>query len=285
MYDEIKLNKEGLFGERYDRKHKDRIVEGIRAGKRKKGEFFYYNARAPLTIEGKVTLLDLIKIMAKMNSDELHALSTISDANLAPYLIDFCENPDPIPDTDDFGKLTAIQVYKILELSNWDSCDDVFDMQLHASAHGIGEIWSDSMKEVNEGRAKLEDVKDCNCYAIEFTPWQKMLDVPITIKEFVNYGEVIWKRTKPREFKIGVMGSKKKHSFGKIDREIVNRDEMRKGQKKIRTQVSLQEFFNGLFNELCFFGSPAKRKDEDDILRDRMKDVEKQIAKEKKKKK
>ena len=286
MHNDVKLTNEGLFGEKYSKRIKDTIVEGIRAGGRKKGEFFFYNCNTPFSIEGTVTLLDLIKILSKMNAEELHALSTIADANLAPYLIDFADSPDPIPDTDDFGKLTAIQVYKILELSNYSSCTDVFDMEMYSSAHGIGEIWAESMKEVTEGRTTLEDVKNCNCYAIEFTPWQKMLDLPITIKEFVNYGEIVWKKVKPKEWKIGVVGSKKKHSMGKIDREIVNRDEMRKGSsKKIRTQLTLREFFHGLFNELCFFGSPNTRKEQSDVITDRMKDVEKQLAKEKKKKK
>lgn len=278
MHEMVKLSKEGLFGEKWSKRLEDYVVEGIRAGGRKKGEFFFFNSHTQIKIEGKVTLLDLIKIMADMNADELHALSTISNANLAPYLIDFASNPDPIPDDDAYGKLTAIEVYKSVELDNHESGDELFDLSVSTCAHGIGEIWEDCMKEVREGKKKLDDVKDCNSYAIEFTPWQKMLDLPIQIRPLIYHTEIVWKPCKPRKWEIGILGSKRKFNMGRVSRDIVER----KADKKVRGPMSLSEFFTGLFNELCFFGSPVSRDDQKKVLDSRVKDVEKSIKKRKK---
>lgn len=280
-HDTVKLTKDGLFGERYSKRIDDRIVEGIRATGKKEGEFFWLNINTPINVEGKVTLLDLIRALAKMNVEELHALSLISSAHIAPYLIDFATHPEPVPDADDHGKLEAIEVYKTIELDNHSSGNDLYDISVSTSAHGKGEIWNDCMKDVAAGKSKLEDVKECNSYAIEFTPWQKMLDLPIRIRENVYFTEMVWKECKPKKMEIGILGSKRKFSMGMRDRDLVER----KGDRKVRGEMSLGEFFTGLFNELCFFGSPASRKVEDGVLRDRVKDVEKVLTKEKKKKK
>lgn len=280
MQDRIKLTKDGIFGEKWSNKARDRIVSGHRAGGHRKGEFFFLNHRVPIEIKGRVTLLDLIKIMSKMNADELHALSTISDANIAPYLIDFAENPDPIPDDDDGSKLDAIEVYKIVELSNWDSCGDVWTLQINTSAHGVGEIWKQAQDDVEAGLISKKDAEKCNTYAIEFTQWQKMLHLPIRISEFVHYGEVVWKKTKPHKMMVGVIGRKKKESLGTIDRTI-DRDATDGRDKKVKAEMTLAEFFTGLFDELCFFGSPAKRSEQEDILSERIKDVEKYTKKKK----
>lgn len=280
-HDKVRLTKDGLFGERWSKKIEDYIVEGIRAGGTKKGEFFWRNRNTDITVDKDVTLLNLVEAMADMNADELHALCLISNANLAPYLIDFATHPDPIPDEDKFGKLHAIEVYKTIEFDNHDKGDDVFDVSISTCAHGKGEVWEDCMKDVAAGKTTLEKVKDCNSYAIEFTPWQKMLDLPITIRPLIYYTEMVWKPCKPKEWKIGVLGSKKKHSMGKINREVVER----KSDKKIKGPMSLGEFFTGLFNELAFFGTPNDRGVQKNIIDDRVKDVEKIIAEEKKAKK
>jgi len=280
-HDKVRLTKDGLFGERWSKKFKDYVVDGFRAGGTKKGEFFWRNRNIDITVDEGVTLLHLVKAMADMNTDELHALCLLSNANLAPYLIDFCDHPEPMEDADKFGKLTAIEVYKTIEFDNHGSGDDVFDVTISTCAHGKGEIWEDCMDQVRAGTKKLDEVKECNSYAIEFTPWQKMLDIPIKIRPLIYHTEMVWKPCKPKEWKIGVLGSKKKHSMGKITREIVER----KSDKKVKGPMSLGEFFTGLFNELAFFGTPNSRKEQHDIINDRVEDVEKQLEKEKKQKK
>lgn len=280
-HDKILLKKEGLFGESWSKKVEDYVISGIRAGGRKEGEFFWQNRNVEFKVEENVTLLDLIKIMAKMNVEELHALSQLGDAHIAPYLIDFADHPDPIPDEDTFGKLTHIEVYKTVEFDNHESGEDVFDFSVSTSAHGKGEIWEDCMKDVRSGKTKLEDVKECNSYAIEFTPWQKMLDLPIRIRPETYYTEMVWKKCKPRKLEFGVVGSKRKVSMGMMERDLVER----KNDKKVRSTMTLSEFFTGLFNELCFFGAPAERKTQMDVINGRVKDVEKALEKEKKKKK
>lgn len=280
-HDTIRLTKEGLFGERYSKQIDDRIVEGIRVGGKKKGEFFWRNLLTTMEVDKDVTLLDFIKTMAKMNADELHALSVISNCNLAPHLIDFAENPDPQKD-DDGMPIQFIEVYRCMEYSNYDLANDVYDLNDYTCAHGIGEIWKDSMKEVEEGRAKLKDVEHCNAYAIEFTPWQKMLSAKIRIREFVYHSESTWKKIKPKPWMIGVVGSKKKHKMGMMTRDLVKKD--RVPERKIRASMNLSQFFTGLFNELCFFSSPSHRDGQMGVIKGRMKDVEKQLKKEKKKK-
>lgn len=281
--DKIRLMKEGLFGEYYDKKLDDYVIQGIRAGGKKKGEFLWQNVEKTIEVDKGVTLLDLIKFLATMNSEELHALSTIANANLAQYLIEFCKNPDPIPDNDDGQPLKAIEVYRTMELSNYTDGNDVYDLNDYTCAHGIGEIWEDCMKDVRAGKTKLKDVEHCNAYAIEFTPWQKMLHLPIQIREFVYYSETEWKKCKSRPWMINVMGKKKKYKMGSFNREIVKKDRM--PEKKIRASMGLGQFFTGLFNELCFFGSPDDRNAQSGILKDRVKEVEKFVDKEKKKKK
>jgi len=279
--DKIVLKREGIFGESWSKRVEDYVISGIRAGGRKEGEFLWQNRNVDLKVEGDVTLLDLIKILAKMNVEELHALSQLANANLAPYLIDFANNPTPIPDTDKFGKLTHIEVYKTVEFDNHESGDNLYDFTVSTSAHGIGEVWEDVMKEVTSGTTKLEDAKACNSYAIEFTPWQQMLDIPIRIRPETYYTEMIWKKCKPRALEFGIIGSKRKVKMGMMERDLVER----KNDKKVRSTMTLAEFFTGLFNELCYFGAPTSRDSQMNVIKGRMNNVEKLRTKGKKKKK
>lgn len=280
----VKLTKDGFLGEYFDKKLDDEVLEGIHARGLKPGVFFKMNALSPIYIEGNVTLLDLINAMADMKSADLEAMSELANANIAPYLIDFAKNPDPIPDNDDGQPLEAIEVYRCFELSNYESCTDVFDANTYCSAHGIGSVHSDVKKMVKDGTMTEEQAKNCNTYAIEFTPWQKMLHLPIRMRELVYYSESVWKKCKPKKREIGVLGSKKKFSFGFSDREIVKGKAM-VSDKKLTWQMTLQDFLSGLFNELSFFGTPSRRDEEMGVISGRMKDVEKQLKKEKKKKK
>ena len=276
-YNKVILDKEGLFGESWSKKLEDNVISGIRKSG-KKGEFFWRNRDVDISIEGTVTLLDLIKTMSKMNADELHALSTIANANIANYLIDFVDHPDKIDDDDRFGKLKFIEVYKNLEFSNYESAGDVFDMSIYSHCHGIGEIWEETQKDVAEGRCTPEDAARCNAYAIEFTSWQKMLDLPIKIRKEICYCESIWKKCKPKKLEFGRTGSKKKFSLGTTDREHVKFD----SSKKINCTMTMSEFFTGLFDELCFFETPKKRNKNHNDLMGRVKDVEKSLKKSKK---
>lgn len=278
-YHAIRLTKKRLLGERFSNKTNDSILETIHQNKQKNGEFFWHNMSTPFAIDENVTLEDLIKILFAMNRHDLHALSVMSDANIFEYMDDYSKNPDPIPDNDTYGKLTAIEVYKALEFDNFRTGGDVFDMNSYTSAHGIGEIWSQTMSEVNNGNIKLEDAMDCNTYAIEFIPWQKMLHLPITIQKYFYITETVWKKVKPKKLEIDVVGSKNKFSFGWSDKEFV--DKKRLKEKKITTRLTMQEFFNGLFNEICFFGSPVKREEESNTLKERMDEVDKVLKKNK----
>lgn len=277
-HDIVRLNKEGLFGEYYDSKLEEMITEGIHAGGKKRGEFFWRNMNTPFAIEGTVTLRDLIDVMMDMNAEDLRALSTIADANLAPYLVEYSKNPGSIPDDDDDGsRLKYIEVYKCMEFSNWESCDDLFSMEYYTSAHGIGEIWKEAKEDLKAGKIKEADAQHCDCYAIEFTPWQKMLDLPIRMKDHFYITETVWKKNKNKKKKNWLKDTSGKPSsiFRTLDRELVNRSNRADKGRKVRTEMTLQEFFKGLFNELCFFGSPERRDAESGVLKERIDDVEK----------
>lgn len=266
--DKVRLTKDGLFYEKWSKKHDDYVLSGIRAGGYKKGEFFWQNRNNEIVVDKDVTLLSLITALAKMNTDELHALSLMANAHLAPYLIDFADNPDPVKDEDGFGKLKAIEIYKSIEFDNYTSGEDLFRFSSYTCAHGVGEVWSDAKD------------KECNTYAIEFMAWQKMLDLPIRIRKNFYFTEMVWKKCKPKKMSFGVIGSKRKVNFGTSNREIVER----KVDKKIHGSMTMEEFFTGLFNELCFFESPKVRKAEDSVIKTRMEDVDKALEKEKEKK-
>lgn len=219
----------------------------------------------PFFIEGKVTLKSLVDILRDFDTDEILMLEKVSDAHILPYLFDVWDHPLEKKKNSD---LKRIEVYGTFEIDNFDGCNDTYDIQLHWSAHGIGKPYDKKNPEAN-------------MWAIEFTPWQNMLHLPLTIRENLFYTEHTWKKLKKsHEFKVDVLGQKKKHSFGFIDRKLTN--PFFKSKRTFKRQPTFTEFFQGLFDELCFFGSPATREDEKKTLTDRSAEVDEFLKKKKK---
>lgn len=242
--------------------------------------FFEMNAQTPFEVDSDVTLLDLVKVLlVLLANDRITDVEKLANSHIVPYLDDYLQHPMPVAD-DDGQPLEAIEVYRCLELSNYESGEDVYDVNSYTCAHGVGAIHPDVLESVKLGKMTAEEAKNCNTYAIEFTPWQKMLHLPIRIRELTYFSESVWKKCPPKEMSFGVLGSKRKVKFGKTEREPVD---MKKGMdRKIRWQMNLREFLVGLFNELSFFGSPARRDDKSNELTVTMNDVEKRLKKKKK---
>lgn len=223
------------------------------------GSFFLRNSHVNITIED-TTLFDLVKQLTWMNDSEIDALEVLSDANIKPFIDNLKENVVKSCETS----LKGIEVYKQVELDNYETCDDVYKLTTYTSAHGIGDRWD----------GVDENVKGCNTYAIEFTPWQDMFNLPITIAKECVIERHTWKvREQPENFILeGTDGSF--IDFGPMKKTCVLDT---KDPQMITYDMTMREFFHGLFDELCFFGSPQTRSDKQDELVQTMKDVDEQM--------
>jgi hypothetical protein len=103
-----------------------------------------------------------------------------------------------------------------------------------------------------------------NSYAIEFTPWAYLLNLPLTMKETVAVSRHRWKKQKPKRMGFKRKGSKKfERGLSWVSDKTTDKYE----NEDVRVTYELSEFLYGLFNELCFFWSPVSRdKKEKELL-------------------
>jgi hypothetical protein len=259
--DKVILKKDGLWTSEWDGKKKKNIVRKLDTTT----HLFLEAWHTRIELKGKVTLRDLAKYLKSMDPLVLDLVAKLCHANLQEYLTDDLLVPKKDPDRQ--SKLTAIQVYKYYELSNYSDIKK-FDMQDHTvSAHGIGEEWPLSPGE-KPPKTKEEKAKraKCNSYAIEFTPWCYMLHLPLTMKETVALCRHRWKKQKPKR-----MGFKKKGSteFERGLSWVSDRTTDKYENEDVGATYTLGEFLYGLFNELCFFWSPSRREEQEKVLMDR----------------
>ena len=243
--DKVILKKDGLWTSEWDGKKKKHVVQKLDTTT----HIFLTAWYSRIEIKGKVTLKDLARYLKTLDPLVLDFVGKLCNANLEEYLRD--ELLVPKRDPDRKSKLTAIEVYKYYELSNYDDLKS-FSMQDHTvSAHGIGEKW-----EQGEG----------NSYAIEFTPWCYMMNLPLTMKETVVLSRHRWKKQKPKR-----MGFKKKgsSSFERGLSWVSDRTTDGYENEDVHVTYTLGEFLYGLFNELCFFWDPARRDEKEKELLDR----------------
>lgn len=255
--DKVILKKDGLWCKEWDGKKKK-----YRTWKLDTTTHVFLSAwHCNLEIQGKVRLKDLAAYLKTLDPLVLDLVAKLCHANLEEYLKDdlLVSKRDP----DRKSKLTAIEVYKYYELSNYDDLDK-FDMQDHTvSAHGIGAPWEDGCQDV-----PLE--KRGNSYAIEFTPWAYLLNLPLTMKRTVVLSRHKWKKQKPKK-----MGFKRKGST-KFERGlswVSDRTTDGFENEDVRVTYELGEFLYGLFNELCFFWSPTRRDEKEKELMDRFEET------------
>lgn len=243
--DKVILKKDGLWTSEWDGKKKKNVVQKLDTTT----HLFLEAWHVSLEIKGKVTLRDLTKYLKSMDPLVLDLVAKLCHANLDDYLADdlLVSKKDP----DRSSKLTAIEVYKYYEMSNYSDIDK-WDMQDRTvSAHGIGAKW-----EQGEG----------NSYAIEFTPWCYMLNLPLTVKSTVVLCKHKWKKIKPKKMGFKKNGS---NSFEKGLSWVTDRTTDGYENQDVQVTYTLGEFLYGLFNELCFFWSPARRDEQEKELMDR----------------
>lgn len=221
---------------------------------------FFAAWNGPLTIEGEVTLTDLVKLLKSMHPLVLQFIGVVCGANLEVYL-----NQDltPVPDDDDGSKLKYIEVYKFYETCNYDG--KTWEMSESVSAHGIGAPWEEAF----EGQYKDTPVEDRGrAYALEFTHWSKLMNLPIRLLNPSSLSTTTYKKLdKPK--KTGFFDKD-----GNIRGEGWTRDTEYVGTetKEMEVTYTLGDFFNGLFNELCFFWTPDKREEKEAEIKDRVED-------------
>jgi hypothetical protein len=248
--DKVILKKDGFWASEWDGKKKKYKTWKINTTTHLFLEAWHHG----LEIKGKVRLKDLVAVLKKFDPLVLDLVAKLCHANLDEYLKD--ENVVAKRDPDRKSKLTAIEVYKYYEMSNYNDIEK-WDMQDHTvSAHGIGAYWEEGCEDV-----PLE--KRGNSYAIEFTPWAYLLNLPLTMKQTVVLCKHKWKKQKPKKMGFKRKGSKK---FERGLSWVSDRTTDGYENTDVRVTYELGEFLYGLFNELCFFWSPNRRDEKEKEL-------------------
>lgn len=264
--DNVILTKEGLWTDEwvYDKEKEE--GEYVRTKLMLDTHLFFAAWNGPLTIEGDVTLSDLVKILKSMDPLVLQFVGVVCGANLDAYLD---QDLTPVPDDDDGSKLTHIEVYKYYETSNFDG--ETWDMTEAVSAHGIGAPWQDAY----EGQYKDTPVEERgNSYAIEFTPWNKLMHLPIRLLNPSTLSTTTYKKLdKPKNTGFFDKEGNLKGKGWTRDTEFVGCE-----IKKVEVNYTLGDFFNGLFNELCFFSTPSRRQEKEYELKERVEDCKRPDA-------
>lgn len=213
----------------------------------------------PITIQGQVRLKDLLGVLAKAGSATIDTIGRLTGANLAAYLK---EPLVPVRDPDRYSRLKFVEVFRYYELDNYDTIDG-WELSGSVSAHGVGKPWDDdSCKDV--------PVEDRGCsYAIEFTPWKYLLNLPLRLQNPVYLGTTTWRKTEKR--KVGFVKKNGKQSgkpLFETDRKLVKME-----RREIAVSYTLGEFLYGLFDELCFFHTPQRCEEESALLKKKLDDA------------
>jgi hypothetical protein len=125
---------------------------------------------------------------------------------------------------DDEDELRWVEVYKYIEIDNHADLENPKYSE-YTSAQGIGKPWKDEwggkLHMTDEEKEKL----GYNTYALDFTPWMALKNVPLRIRPKAYYRE--------------------------LDRDQLVR-------REIDYTMTLGEFLSGITDELCFFRSPER---------------------------
>lgn len=213
----------------------------------------------PFSIEKEVTFGDLLRLLKTADESLITFIEMATDCNLKPFLKD--ERPSrEIPEGMEHEKLIAVEVARTYELSNYDLGTHVMQVQDYCS--GIG---------------KDPDGQEIN-YAIEFTPWIDLVDLPLRISNKSRLHKVEWEKVEPHPIGKTMDG---KDVPWMSDRGVKNTENV----DILTEDMRLGDFFCALLNELCFFGSPQRAEQKSSELEEAMKDVEEIIDLEEQKKK
>jgi hypothetical protein len=240
--DKIILKKDGLWVSEWDGDKKKHVVSRLLTD----NQLFFCAWNRPLEIKGTVRLKDLIAYLQTLEPLMLDIIGRIVGANFDDYLK---QDLTPARDPDRKSKLKCIEIFKYYELSNQHDIDNWDFQDCAVSAHGIGAPWEEGCEDV-----PLE--KRGNSYAIEFTAWKYLMNLPLRLKESTQITTATWKRQKPKRMGFKRKGSKKfERGLSWVSDKTVDNYK----QQVVKVSYTLGEFFQGLFDELCFFEAPDVR--------------------------
>lgn len=240
----ITLKKDGFTYDEWvgaTREYKTHQIEGLNVIK------YWENS---ITIDEGVTLSDLVEVLKK--DDELATfVEMLTDCNIKNF---FPSLDDPIIKDNDFKEppLTAIEMYKYAEIDNHDKDYDLSCFHLHVGCHGRStEPYIDK---------QFPEHKNFT-WAIEMTPWNELKHLPLKLNEKLTLTESNWIACEPRAIVVNM-------PEWTSDRELDSTS-----NRECICDWTVNEFFNALFNELSFFGSPQHALETKGDLMERMEDV------------
>jgi hypothetical protein len=228
-----------------------------------------------MTVDEGVLTGDFFKILQKMDEGLLDVISMLTNSNIAGYL-----KTVPILNVakDDENELRWVEVYKNIEIDNHADLENP-EYSEYTCAHGVGKPWKDGPGVESNMTDEEKEKLGCNTYALEFTPWMDLKNVPLRIRPKAYLSETVWYKGEKKR-KIGSNGPDDEDGWNCSDREL-DRDKL--VRREIDYTMTLGEFLSGITNELCFFSSPERAEEKKAELIERVKDVEEQIEKERKK--
>lgn len=251
----IKLTKKGFVRSEWNKEDKEYdtfLVQGLDVI----SQWMY-----GVEIEKGVTLGDLVKIFEE-DDELLSFVEVLTDCNIRAYMASLYE---PLVAKEEESKdekcspLTSIEVYAYVEVDNYHKEDKFPQLNYNIGCHGRSTI------PYRDTKSFGEDAKDNFTWAIEFTPWNKLRDLPLVLEETGKLIELKWiSKGKPRVF------------LKQFPEMTSNRKLQKSKQTEVLISWTLGQFFHALFNELCFCGSPIGAKDMIDELNERVKDIEKE---------
>jgi len=197
-------------------------------------------------IAGTVLLADLVKILREMAAPLRKAIGKICQANIDAYIAP--EETTALTGEDVDDHLSFIEVYRVIDIDV--EPDGKAKMRSGNSAHGI---------------LKVPGIDPVGCpydsVAIEFTPWAQLLSVPLRFRQKTHITKTFFRLQTEEEKKVVDFLSEIEKERG-IDAWGVDKWE----EDEVEVSFSLGEFLSGIFDELCWFSSPARREREHEKL-------------------
>ncbi len=200
-------------------------------------------------IEPGVTFRQLVRCCFPqgINKLDLSVLDMVTDRRLTPFLKELEEKP-PKTEVDDGDPLTSLEIYVSAEADKYHK-DTSYRLGIYLGIHGFG------TKEDHE-----HGFKGKIPYALSYSHWGTFADVPVTFNPETEMTVTIEKRK--RIWKLKKFFSKKR------------RRHYQWRKMKVNYHPTLIEFLHDVFTDLAFCGSPEGRSDHNDMLEERMDEVD-----------
>lgn len=204
-----------------------------------------------LEIDKGVRLGDLLDLLIHLPQPSYDLLCQMTRRSIARFI---AYDLSSLPTADSEQDLSFIEMYKYVETSDHDEKLPHPTIQVCTGIHGVYK--TPQKREFDEG-------EDATC-AIEFTPWNQLVDVPLRVRKEVSMSSTTWK-TVPEHNVFANSDLLKSH------RDI---DEMEEWTCLDQDGPTLGEFVCALVDELCFFASPEDRDGSKEELMDLKAEVE-----------